>query len=90
MIFETSFRPYVLLYLLHFHHTLIELVFPSKCFNSISTAISSFRCYYLEDVLLLSKTLNIILISCILCQLLYDGHRQTSPVKYNLSKSHFH
>ena len=91
MIFETSFRPYVVLHVLHFHHTLIELGFPSKYFNtcSISTVISRLSLLLSRGYIIdLSKTLNIILISCIYCQLLDDD--QTSPIKYNLAKSHFH
>ena len=61
---------------LHFHHTLIELGFPSKYFNSIPTVISSVSLLLSKGHIIdFSKTLNIILISCILYQLLDDGHR---------------
>ena len=76
MILETSVRPYVVLHVLHFHHTLIELGFPIKYFNSISTIISRFSLLlsigYIIDF---CNTLNIILISCVLCQVLHDDYR---------------
>ena len=71
--FETLFRPYVVLHVLHFYHTLIELGFPSNYFNSISTVISSLSLLLSRGYIIdFSKTLNIILISC---QLLDDDHR---------------
>ena len=59
VIFETSFRPYVGLHMLHFHQILIELGFPSKYFNSISTVISSFSLLLSKAYIIdLSKTFN--------------------------------
>ena len=76
MLLETSFGPYVVLHVLHFHYVLIEFIFPSKHFNNISTISFSFLLLlsngYIIDI---SKTLNNILISGILCQLLDDDHR---------------
>ena len=74
MIFETSFRLYVVLHVLHFHYTLIEVVFVSKYFSSISIVISSFSLLLSKGYIIdLSKTVKIILISCILSQLLDYG-----------------
>ena len=80
MIFETSFRHYVVLHLLRFHHTLKELGFLSKYINNISTVISSFSLLLSRGYMIdFPKTFNIILISCILFQLLDDDHRH--PLK---------
>ena len=74
VIFETSCSPYVVLHVLHFHHTFIEGI-PSKYFNNISTVISSFSLLLSKGYSIgLSKTLNIFLIPCIYCQILDDDH----------------
>ena len=50
-------------------------------YNSISTVISSFSLLLSRGYIIdLSETLNIILISFILCQLLHDDHRHPSKI----------
>ena len=77
----------MVLHVLHFHYTLTVLGFPNKYCYNISTVISSFSMLLSKNIIDLSKTLNIMLVSCILCQLLDDD--QSPTVKYNLSKSQF-